>query len=542
MGCFSIKHGILVSNRPTPKLCINHQAAEIIIDGIMEEAEGPKEHPCFILFSRPPQRGRILLEQTHQLKHRRILGVTKRVHSAAFSLFPQEQEAATTEIIRCFIMYADKYCAIPRSKSTAARRRQLHQYATRITDLIMEALGSSLDSHFNRFSRILLDSRTNISYNMATNNCQNLVNHLLHGKDFEYMFPRLANGTPTDDWPQYLLSFGDCLEGVHQSSRQIYSLASLFARRKRGQCDFIDFIELLLSGRELVGSDSAHANDLWYLPRWQELLLLDHSQKAAQASPAQPNYLREVLWDLPRDTFSILQSHVLRPRHMHRTTQGKALNSAQWIANRRRLLAQLEIVTALTSSLGAELMAAFQRDEALVKRVIFPKARALGAVRADETVRIVRPTPLTAAYFILNRRSTEASWLLGARDDFFHKLTNAVLGNWGSLLRKIKNPDQDGSSALKALQKALMPIFEEYLRILVYTTKLLPSPVNPIGIDVLGIGISLGWRSVYSLFKQRLYGPDDWMVLTIGNTMTILLQQGKKSKNTRRSSKKIRRL
>jgi len=37
------------------------------------------------------------------------------------------------------------------------------------------------------------------------------------------------------------------------------------------------------------------------------------------------------------------------------------------------------------------------------------------------------------------------------------------------------------------------------------------------------------------MLKRRLHGADDWMMLALGNSMTILQQNFKKSKSFRRS-------
>lgn len=484
------------------------------------------ERDCIILFKRKRSKTRWILDQKRSLAHRQVLGSVKRVYGAAFSGYPDIDIAKNEETVRCFVRNAEA-CILPRSKSVTARYRQICRSAAIIVRSIRDLLNPLVDAHLRRLSKILPDKKTSLSWNIIGNNCQRLVNHLLKGKDFEYFFPRLQGdfGEPAGvssghatTWPRYLLSFGDCLDGVHGSGQQINSLISLFSRRKRNQCDLIEFIELALSEKHKARDFVADPDDCWHHSRWRELLLEPFESASQQDDTGiESQELREVLWDLPRDTFSILQSHLLRPVQRYRTSGGIALNKSEWILNRLRLFRQMDIVASLTGSLGGAILEAFKLDRALISKVIFPKSRALGTIRADEVVRIIRPTKWTSAYFIANRHAREVSGLADAPEDLFEDLSAALMKYWDKIVAK-----HAGSYLVMGGSTVLGLILRECFEIC--------GQLSPMG-SMLG-----SLTSSLAVLKRKLHGNDDWMVITLGNSMTIMLQNLKKSKNFRKLS------
>ena len=147
------------------------------------------------------------------------------------------------------------------------------------------------------------------------------------------------------------------------------------------------------------------------------------------------------LWDLPRDSLSILQYHLLRPRLKYSTLSGQAYNTEQWYQSRLRALHQLDIISSYMAALGNALRALFLHKPNILTKLAMPKSRIFGTLRADERVQFIRSIS-TVGYLITNRREASieaiqcARKLLGVNPLFSKILKGSKMLRWeGKMLR-----------------------------------------------------------------------------------------------------------
>ena len=425
----------MISSRPYPELFHKSTITIPLVDGLDRGNAREATGNCLVLYKDMTSHEPRLLQRSNVLSDRPVLCCIKRVYGAAFSGYPPSTSDAGDSVLDIFVLEARK-CKFKPSKAIEARRRQLHRSAENVTNMIKEMLGDEVRKYLNRTASLLIDSDAKFTWHMLANNCQRLIDRLLNGKDFEYTFPRLPEGFgsvgSTDiwkklPWPRYLISFGDRVEGKDISIKQPNSSVTNFCHKNSSDGDIIDFLELGIHQAGRNGGNSCF-KDL------SELALVT-------PQPSLENY-RELsnnaLWDLPRDSLSILQYHLLRPSSRYSTISGQAFDETQWNQSRRRMLQQLDTIASYTGALGSALLDLFHREPNITSKVAIPKSRIFGSLRADETVRIVRSGRMVG--YVIGRRQERLTKALGhaeKRSNAIRTSLNKHLGKASAVLTSV---------------------------------------------------------------------------------------------------------
>lgn len=275
----------------------------------------------------------------------------KRIYGAAFSGYPTSHSDYKETILDTFVNEAGK-CRFQPSKTVSARRRQLHKSATHLCNVVKDAIGNEVKKYIWHIASTLLDFKSNLTWNMVTNNCQRLIDRLLNGKDFEYVFPRLPPGfssmTGSEEWrhfewPRYLISFGDRVERQGINIQQPNSCVTKFCEQIGSAEDIVGFLELEIDQAELKSG-----SHIFIFKDMKELALVTpqpHTELYRTTT-------EDALWDLPRDSLSILQFHLRRPFAKYSTTTGQVFDEIQWMNGRFRVLQQLDIIACHAGALG----------------------------------------------------------------------------------------------------------------------------------------------------------------------------------------------
>jgi hypothetical protein len=334
------------------------------------------------------------------IRDRPTLAHVKRVYGVAFSGYNDFSETTQADIIDEFIKEADN-CDFDSSKMLKARRSQLHQSSKHIVDLLRTCIGHEVEKYLMKIESVLFDPKTNISFDLTNNNCQRLVSALLGGKDFEYFFPRFPERLEstlepfeTPEWPQYLVSFGEHLARTKAEFYEESSIVERFLAKYR-EYDLIDFLEY-----NLDRSNYGNANP--QISKAKSLYLL-----IAPEGTATTYDLTNTLWEMPRDTLAILQSHLHRPVWKYRTESGQLLDDQDLLRNRLLLLEQLDMFNSLAGSLGNIIRSRLLQTPEMVKRIFIPKAHAFTHFNANDKVRIIRTSPVNVLYAILRSRDSQ---------------------------------------------------------------------------------------------------------------------------------------
>ncbi|EXA29150.1 hypothetical protein FOVG_19309 [Fusarium oxysporum f. sp. pisi HDV247] len=394
-GVPKTRHGVLITPRPQPTLFSSTAEAEALVDEVQDDPLGLFAD-CAIFYQDKESMTRGFYREHRRVSSRSTLACLKRVYGGSFSGYPASANLKEAAVIHCLIREAPK-CKSS-SKRVSAQREQLHRSAGELIVHIRQLLGAEVEKYLRRIAKLLMDSRMKISWNMWRDNCQRLVNRLLGGKDFEYVFPRLPPnfGSRTQDgdagqfrWPRYLISFGGHIEGFGISLDQPNSVLTNFSQNKKIDYDIMEY---------LIVAHSKLSKSL------AQLALIDSNTEAGHAAVLEAN----ALWELPLDTLSLLQFHFTLPPHKYFDKSGKPLTHKQWIDNRLSLLRLLDIFASLTGGLGVALLSMFTRKPNLISKVTIPKSLVFGAARADDVIRTLRISPLTTIY-LLSRRGDKGA-------------------------------------------------------------------------------------------------------------------------------------
>ncbi|KAL8917712.1 MAG: hypothetical protein Q9172_005706 [Xanthocarpia lactea] len=449
----------------------------------------------------------VLLEQ-HPSAPRPVLCCVKRIYGAAFSGYPASACNLETIVLDNFVLEAGK-CIFRPSKTVAARRRQLLSSAARVCGLIKDMIGVEVRKYLQLIVDTLLEPKSSLTWSMFTNNCQRLIDRILNTNDFEYVFPRLPKGFHSlsqsevrehFQWPRYLISFGHRVEGEDINIQQPNSCVTKFVELGSTTGDIIDFLEL-----EINDTETKNGN-----PSFKDL------KELALVTP-HPNtqsyreIVEDALWDLPRDSLSILQFHLSRSHAKYSTTSGRQFDGAAWINGRLRVLQQLNIIGCFTGALGSALIGLFHREPEMMSKVTLPKSRIFGSLRADEKVRLIRVGHLVS-YIIFRRR------------DGFNKIAERLLEALQQTLTQYL-----GSLGTKVFSTKIFKImFLEMLRTACVTSWLLA------GLDLASLEVQLLEIPLKTL---EVVKRDNWIHVDMGK-FVIAHQFFKRSKNLRKSAQK----
>ena len=534
---FRTKRGVLISSRPCPQLFSKTTTPDHLVDNFDGDDSQATTHNSLVLYKDKTSHATRLLQRSQTISSRQTLCSVKRVYGGAFSGFPAMTSTLEKNLQDSFISEASK-CKFNASKTVKSRRRQLHRSSESVTKLIQEIIGDEVRKFVNRTASVLLNPETNLTWHVMKNNCQKLIDRLLSGKDFEYIFPRLPERLDSSDsvnpwalvpWPRYLISFGDRVEGKDISLYQPNSSVAEFCHKGAFDTDVIDFLEIEIELADRGDGNPSFVN-LSELALVTPQLNFEESQEVFQ----------NTLWDLPRDTFSILQFHLMRPYSRYSTVSGQAFDDVQWLRSRLRTLTQLDIAASYTGALGSALLSAFYTQPSLTSKVTIPKSRIFGSLRADEKVRIIRSGGIVG-YVIAQRqqRLTNALDLSAKVIKMLQVRFEKRVGKLGASVLK--------SRAFKAyLDQLLLPLtmiknvhdvgiqptgtnfLEEFIRLRQF--------VSPF--DHLGNAAILGMSLIDRMLKLELQvfkvaHRDNWIYLNLGE-LYLAYQILGSNKNTRK--------
>ena len=504
----------MISSRPFPELFHKSTITIPLVDGLDRGNAREATGNCLVLYKDMTSREPRLLQRSHSPSGRSVLCCVKRVYGAAFSGYPASMSDTASSILDIFVLEARK-CKFKPSKTVESRRRQLHRSAEIVTKLIKEILGHEVRKYLNRTASLLLNPDARFTWRMLGNNCQRLVDRLLTGKDFEYTFPRLPKGfgsVGSPDlwkkipWPRYLISFGDRVEGKDISIQQPNSSVTKFCHRNSSDGDIIDFLEFEIHQVGRIGGNSCFKH-------LSELALVI-------PQPGSENYWQlsnNALWDLPRDSLSILQYHLLRPSSRYSTISGQAVYETQWMQSRIRALHQLDTIASYTGALGSALLDLFYREPNITSKVTIPKSRVFGSLRADEKVRIIRSGSVMG--YVIARRQERLTKALGHAKT----ISNAI-----QTLSE-KNPGKASAAVLRTSASLLMQVPKRLMDLKGFR------PMTTFG--ELNVLMSLIFLSdtllACRLQAIQIGNRDNWIYMNSG-AVIFAYQLCRKSKSTRK--------
>jgi hypothetical protein len=437
-----MKGGVLISPRPLPSLLRDPGIDNALLYGSTAK-EKLRTHLLLYEDNQiDPHELRIEV-QKHATRHSNILCCIKRVYGGAFSGYPESIMKSESTILSVLVNEAQR-CRFRGGKFPSARRKQLHFSSATLVNMLKGMFEKDVKICLTHITKILFDPESEFSWHLMWNNCHELTDRLLRGAYFKDFLPcRSALSASqyaeneVEREPRYLISLGDRVEGKYMSSTQPKSFIEKFCAdapkfKDQEEEDQRDDIVAALQKQVLIPSTIETRNRFQHFSELalcvgrltSDVLGADHEEYLAQA--------REALWDLPRDTLSILQFHLQRSAAKYRTAAGEALDQEQWMQSRARLLHQLSIFASLTGGLGAAIMNLFSKDPDLINRVKVPRAQAFGSLASDERVqRMYIPIWGVDIYMIANRnkdRCPQTTW----------SISNAIWQDYHSRISKLK--------------------------------------------------------------------------------------------------------
>lgn len=352
---------------------------------LIEDTENGQQYvrQCLVVFDDAKNNGlRTLSTQDREIRVRNTLALSKRVHGGAFSgyLHPERQEEIA--ILDLFLLEAgrNKYRG---GYTVRARRKRLYKSANNLLNMIQPNLCQEVRKYLRRMAILLLDPTIELSFNKFGNNCQKLTDRLLSGRDFEYVFPRLPAANTTNDWPRYLVSFGNRVSAEPIDIKQADSLlASFCLKSSKPDGDIVD--SLYEEESRLRNRGMEEDGDLRDRTKWAESLC--HSLKLS--FPLDVTGMG-VIWSHPRDALSIFHFHLTRASYKYLNVIDARYSQDAWTESRLKVLSHLDIFSTFTGALGSAMLEMF-RDPRKIQTLTIPKARIFGTLRANEKVRILR--------------------------------------------------------------------------------------------------------------------------------------------------------
>jgi hypothetical protein len=516
---FTTHRGILMSHRFSPNLLGNRTSSVPLLyepsDRI--ELEDSRKRVCLEtcckLYLVKDNKGRYKTRRIEidrwPSEEKASLACMKTVYGAAFSGYPDWRNIGERATVDALVNEARSfYRTSALFKDIEAQRQALRDAANCVLTKLQATIGNEVDKHLSRFVEVFLDPNTNITWNATSNNCQKLVDKLLQGKDFEYFFPRLpkqmesrVHTVPSVPWPRYLMSFNDRIAGDSINFHQPRSVLTKFFLEQHFGGDLVDFLE-------------ARTEDNDEAQSYETLLLRHGALGSCTGLPA----TYDALWEMPRDTLSILQFHICRGRARYVSTARLIPDHRAWIENRLLLLLFSDIVGSLSGALGSALLGLFIRRPDLISRIVMPKARVLGTVRVGEQLRIVQPrlSTIDIVYVITARNEEDSENCFEALDEEANILTYT----WeaiDSIFSKVFNSKR---------------FFKKWLAL----SSPIPRGFSRCEYEMVGLGLDALINDFISILASQLRKRDNWVHLGFrvpGGTVSLVMQLCKKSKNTR---------
>lgn len=383
--------------------------------------------PASILFENETGLQRRLQPCRRVVEDRRFLASIKQVYGGTFSGYRTELHQKEKTVIDLLVTVSDSLIVNP-SKSAAMNRKILHSAAAVVLKALQELINPGVDAHLERLSTTLLQRETVLRWNVRTNSCQDFTNSLLRD-DFTGLYPEVSqshtvgtDATARRDcpWARYLFCFKDSIDPpqVYRNNTQHRSIIWQFYETSRNNLDLIEFTERTL---EQVSSDKSTS--------WEVLLQrpMLASAKSCAAEELPKSIIVDALWELPRDTMSLLQTQLLRRRERFSSPEGYALTKEEWITNRLKVLQQLDIFACLAGGMGLAWLAEFEQYPEDLKELVFPHSDMYGTLHASERIRVVQLGPVRVArvYGRQMRMWKEVGRAM-ARDGYLRKLLDMI--------------------------------------------------------------------------------------------------------------------
>jgi hypothetical protein len=207
-----------------------------------------------------------------------------------------------------------------------------------------------------------------------------------------HAMPRDEDVRNAKDWPipRYAMCFGFRLDTPLAFLRPQYrSLVWSFYHKHIDNCDLIEF------GEAYRRKPCAFPTAAWEL--------LDGIEDTGETKIS----LIDALWSIPRDSISILYTHLLRDASQYSNLEQKMLTKQQWIQNRLRVLHRLDVFGSLCGALTAALMEQCLEKQHLLASSQHPLTQDFGTMYAEETIVRIGSIWGTSFYFISGR---ERNW------------------------------------------------------------------------------------------------------------------------------------
>ena len=370
----------MITPRQLPSLCF--ESANALLYSENDRRSGRPETQAVVLFQDGQQRYFRLSSQAQ--RDRQLLASVKRLYGGAFSgrdaRLYQKEEAVVLSLVTA----SDSFRYLP-SKSVSANYNRLHAKAAKVLSLVREMISHDVNLHLKRFSSVLLDHKTLLRWDARSNTCQDFADNVLRDPVFGGLIPKLPREFVTDQSVRanpeyrvlrYLISFGTSIDTPIALLRpQPRSVVWRFYHEIRDNCDLIEYAERVTYKQASIP------------PHLRRISVLQYSESTADVSV---DDLVDSLWELPRDTLSILQTHLLRRREKYSSPQGFALTQREWVINRLQILQQLDVFGSLAGAWGSAWLAEFLRKpEGLLLKGAWPDAARCGNLHASENIQTI---------------------------------------------------------------------------------------------------------------------------------------------------------
>ena len=342
-----------------------------------------------MLFDEGNPKQRCLRPCQRSLEFHRLLASAKLVYGGVFSGYRASNRQQEKAVVDLLVSVSESF-KFNASKLITTQYKALRSGAAVILAALAELIGPEVHSHLERFAARLLNPKTALRWNLHTNSCQNFANKLLRG-DFNGLYP-MAPGRPSSakhlalcsdhPWSRYLFCFKNTIDSPQywNLSMQCRSIVWQFYGWSRDNCDLIEFTELMIRRQS---QDTRKA---------LEVLLLNTPNKVSDAKGKVD--IANALWNLPRDSLSLLQTHLLRRPEKYCNAEGLALTKEEWVLNRLKVLQQLDIFACLGGGLASAWLAQFEQYPEDLRELIFPDSEMYGTLRADEQMVTIQLGPM----------------------------------------------------------------------------------------------------------------------------------------------------
>jgi hypothetical protein len=313
---------------------------------------------------------------------RRILGSVKKVCGGAFfghnMHFAEGEQTVIDGLVK-----AKSIFKLKRESAgwVAFARSNLHKVARPVIEAIRDTFGGQVDVYLKHFAKILADKDNRLDWDVRDNNCQAFATNLLQGLAIHGTFHGMPKAFPNDehvrnanDWsiPRYSMCFGSHIDTPLALLRpQPRSLIWNFYHKHRNNCDLIEF------GEAYRRKPCAFPTSAWQL--------LDGYENTEVSEVSLVN----ALWTIPRDSISVLHTHLLRDSSKYSSLKQKLLTREQWVQNRLRVLHQLDIFASLSGALSAALMEQRIEKRQIIAKSKHPLAEDYGDLHVGESYKTV---------------------------------------------------------------------------------------------------------------------------------------------------------